>query len=111
MEAYELELLKDMSQEQRMFFQTEFNSVRKNPTTALLLALFLGGFGAHHFYLGKIGLGVLYVLFVWTFIPAIVALIECFVIKSRVRKWNEKKASEIDAQVRVLHAKATGAGS
>jgi predicted RNA-binding Zn-ribbon protein involved in translation (DUF1610 family) len=44
--------------------------------TAALLAFFLGGFGAHKFYLGKGGQGLLYLLFCWTFIPAIIALIE-----------------------------------
>jgi TM2 domain-containing membrane protein YozV len=44
--------------------------------TAGLLALLVGGFGVHHFYLKHIGRGILYLLFCWTFIPAIVALIE-----------------------------------
>lgn len=42
----------------------------------MLFALFLGGFGIHKFYLGRIGAGVLYLLFFWTFIPSIIALIE-----------------------------------
>lgn len=41
-----------------------------------LFALFLGGLGVHKFYAGKIGLGVVYLLFCWTFIPAIIALVE-----------------------------------
>lgn len=44
--------------------------------TAALLAFFLGGLGAHKFYLGKPGLGLVYLIFCWTFIPAVVALIE-----------------------------------
>lgn len=48
----------------------------KDRTTAAIFALLLGGLGAHHFYLGNVGRGVLYVLFVWTFIPAIVGFIE-----------------------------------
>lgn len=48
----------------------------KSKTTAALLALFLGGLGIHRFYLGKGITGVLYLLFCWTFIPAIFALIE-----------------------------------
>jgi TM2 domain-containing membrane protein YozV len=43
---------------------------------AVLLALFFGGLGVHKFYLGEVGLGVLYLLFFWTMIPAIVAFIE-----------------------------------
>lgn len=33
---------------------------RKNKTVALLLAIFLGGIGAHRFYVGKGGTGILY---------------------------------------------------
>ncbi len=43
---------------------------------AALLAIFLGGLGAHKFYLGQGGQGVLYLLFCWTFIPSIVGFIE-----------------------------------
>ncbi|MDF5496698.1 NINE protein, partial [Vibrio parahaemolyticus] len=31
---------------------------------------------AHKFYLGKIGQGILYLVFCWTLIPAIIAFIE-----------------------------------
>lgn len=52
----------------------------KSRTVAALLALLLGGLGVHKFYLGQIGLGVIYLLFCWTFIPAIVALIEAILL-------------------------------
>jgi len=48
----------------------------KSKTVAALLAFFLGGLGVHKFYLGSPGLGILYLIFCWTFIPAIIALIE-----------------------------------
>ena len=32
--------------------------------------------GAHKFYLGRPGMGILYLIFVWTYIPAILGLIE-----------------------------------
>lgn len=48
----------------------------KNKVVAALLAIFLGGIGAHKFYLQQIGLGVIYLLFSWTGIPLIVGIIE-----------------------------------
>ena len=51
----------------------------KSRITAALLAFFLGGIGVHKFYMGKTVMGILYLLFCWTFIPAIIAFVE-FVI-------------------------------
>ena len=48
----------------------------KNKIAAGLLGIFLGGFGIHKFYLSQIGMGVVYLVFFWTFIPAIVGFIE-----------------------------------
>lgn len=47
-----------------------------NKVAYCLLSFFLGGLGVHKFYSGKIGLGILYLVFCWTYIPAIVAIIE-----------------------------------
>ena len=44
-----------------------------------LLAFFLGGIGIHKFYVGKIGAGILFILFCWTFIPSFIAFIELIV--------------------------------
>ena len=51
----------------------------KSRVAAILLAFFLGGFGVHKFYLGRIGAGVIYLLFFWTFIPSIIAFIEMII--------------------------------
>ena len=51
----------------------------KSRVAAILLALFLGGFGVHKFYLGRVGAGVLYLIFCWTFIPSIIAFIEMII--------------------------------
>ena len=47
----------------------------KNKTAAGLLAIFLGSFGIHRFYLGD-AIGILYLLFFWTGIPGIIGLVE-----------------------------------
>ncbi len=48
----------------------------KSRAVAGLLGIFLGGFGIHKFYCGSIGLGIIYLIFFWTFIPAIIGFIE-----------------------------------
>ena len=50
----------------------------KNKVTAALLAFFLGGLGVHRFYLGQ-WWGIFYLLFCWTLIPGLIAVIECIV--------------------------------
>jgi TM2 domain-containing membrane protein YozV len=52
----------------------------KNQLVAALLAFFLGSFGIHKFYLGRIGWGIVYLLFCWTIIPMIVGFIEGIVL-------------------------------
>ena len=48
----------------------------KSRIAAGILAILLGGFGIHKFYMGKIGIGILYLVFCWTGIPSIIGLIE-----------------------------------
>jgi Predicted membrane protein len=48
----------------------------KSKVVAGILGIFLGGLGIHKFYLGKIGMGLLYLLFCWTTIPAFIGFIE-----------------------------------
>lgn len=56
----------------------EGNNNQNKPSLViyLLLAFFLGGIGAHHFYNGKTVRGLLYLVFVWTMIPSGLALID-----------------------------------
>ena len=67
------------------------SSGTKNRITAALLAFFLGGFGIHHFYLGNTVRGIIYLIFCWTFIPALIAFIEgiLFLVQSD-EKFDEK---------------------
>ena len=55
-------------------FSTSGNA--HNKFTAAMLAIWLGGVGAHKFYLGQYAQGVLYLVFCWTIIPEILGIIE-----------------------------------
>jgi len=51
----------------------------KNKWISVILALWLGGLGAHKFYLGKYAQGVIYLVLCWTFVPFVIAWIEAVV--------------------------------
>lgn len=67
------------------------SSGKKNRVTAGILAILLGGIGAHKFYLGDTGMGILYLCFFWTGIPAIVGLIEGIIYLTKSDKEFEAK--------------------
>jgi TM2 domain-containing membrane protein YozV len=79
-----------------MFYE-QYEAVRRDEVVGILLALFLGTFGAHHFYLRRTGLAILYLLFFWSGIPAILGFIECFFMPARVREFNAIQAAAIAA--------------
>jgi TM2 domain-containing membrane protein YozV len=82
---------------QQAIFYQQYESVRRDEVVGILLALFLGVFGVHHFYLRRTGLGILYVCFFWTGITAVLGLIECFFMPGRVREFNAIQAAGIAA--------------
>ena len=55
----------------------------KDRIIATLLALLLGSFGVHRFYLGNIALGIAYLLFFWTGIPGFIAWLEAIYFLTR----------------------------
>jgi TM2 domain-containing membrane protein YozV/uncharacterized protein YecT (DUF1311 family) len=70
----------------------------KSQSVAALLAAFLGGFGIHRFYLRRPVSGVLYLLFCWTGIPGLMAIIETYIYafksqESWARKYNNGQLS------------------
>jgi TM2 domain-containing membrane protein YozV len=85
--------------QQRAFFQAQMSAWQKDEVVGVLLALFLGTFGVHHFYLRKNGLGILYIVFCWTGIPTIISMVECFFMPGRVRQYNLALATYFAAQI------------
>ena len=97
-------LAADLTAREQAIFSTEIAQVRKDKAVAFLLTFFLGGFGGHRFYMGETGLGVLYLLFFWTFIPALIAFIELFLIFGRVDRYNERKSQEIISKLKLMRS-------
>ncbi|HEY9127585.1 MAG TPA: NINE protein [Acidobacteriaceae bacterium] len=80
-------------------FYQQYEAVRRDEIVGVLLALFLGTFGIHHFYLRRTGLGILYCCLFWTGIPALLGFLECFFMPGRVREFNAIQAAGIAASL------------
>lgn len=102
MDSTTLFLTKDFSPQEKIMFMSEYNANKKSVTTGVLLALFLGGLGVHKFWLGSAGMGVLYLLFCWTFIPSIVAIIDACLMGNSVKKYNGKVANDAYQKIMMM---------
>ncbi len=102
-------LMRNLTDQERLMFQSEMDARRKEPTTGVLLAVFLGDFGAHHFYMGRTGLGILYACFFWTLVPGVIGLVEAFMMPKRVRLHNYTVGQEISIKLMALRPGAGGA--
>lgn len=87
------------SDQQRATFYYQMSAVQKDEVLGVLLAVFLGSFGLHHFYLRQNGLGILYAVFFWTGIPGLIGLFEAFFMPGRVRRYNAEQAAYIAASL------------
>jgi TM2 domain-containing membrane protein YozV len=85
--------------QQRALFQAQMSTWQKDEVVGVLLALFLGTFGAHHFYLRRTTLGIVYLILSFTGIPTIVSLVECFFMPGRVRQYNLALATYFAGQL------------
>ena len=87
--------MKNMTDEQAQHFAHVYRQRRKDETTTLILALvgFVVVAGIHRFYLGQIGMGVLYLFTAGLcFIGTIVDLINH---KSLAAKYNQAQADDV----------------
>jgi TM2 domain-containing membrane protein YozV len=92
-------LTTNMTPEQRAWFYAEYEYSRRDEVIGVLLAIFLGAFGVHQFYLGRAGLGILYICLSWSGLPAIAGWIEAFFMPRRVRNYNAQQANRIASQI------------
>lgn len=86
----------EFSEDARRFLSTDAPvgevASEKSRLCAALLAFFLGGFGAHEFYLGKTGVGIVMLIFCWTGVVEIIAFVQFIIILCGGMKDKEGKA-------------------
>ena len=92
-------LAEGMTPDQKLQFHREMSDAWLDPKKASRFKWWLGGVGAHHFYLGDSGRGILYLLFFWTGIPVIMCVFEGDV-KKRTRRINSDSALRIAMRIR-----------
>ncbi|CAN5710743.1 hypothetical protein BH10ACI4_BH10ACI4_36060 [soil metagenome] len=98
----------NMNDHQRTWFYAEYDEARKEEVVGVLLALFLGSFGIHKFYLRQNVAGVFYLIFSWTGIPGILGFFECFFMPGRVRDYNAAQAAYIASQILATASSVSG---
>ncbi len=91
--------ISNWSDQQRATFYYQMAAAQKDEVLGVLLAVFLGSFGLHHFYLRRNGMGILYLLFFWSGIPGLLGVIEAFFMPGRVRRYNAEQAGSIAASL------------
>jgi TM2 domain-containing membrane protein YozV len=87
------EMLPQMTEQQQATFNIYYRGTQRDEILGVVLALVLGSFGAHHFYLRRNGWGTVYLVLFWTGIPAILGIIEAFFMPGRVRRFNAEQAA------------------
>ena len=95
-------LQKELEGEERNAFQFKFEQRKKSVGVYALLAVFLGGLGAHKFYMGKIGIGIIYLLLCWCFVPSVIALIEALFSGGTVDSHNRKIGQDIYQEILMI---------
>ncbi len=89
------QLMSEMSEEQAMYFANVYRQRRRDETVTLIMALagFLGVAGIHRFYLGQIGMGLLY-FFTYGFC-LLGTIIDLFNFKSMTVDYNIAQADDV----------------
>ncbi len=99
--SYYENLLQQLDNSERAQFHFFFRYNHKNILIAYLWLITLGIFGLHKFYLNQ-RRGWLYLLFFWTAIPALLAVIDLFLLPWQVHKYNKKLAARLVEYIRQL---------
>lgn len=95
------QILQSLSEVQRVQFNFFYRHNRKKLGVAYAWLIVFGVFGIHKFYLQKRNVW-LYLLLFWTMIPAILAVVDLFLLPFQLRKYNMKLAASLAEFIREL---------
>jgi TM2 domain-containing membrane protein YozV len=98
-------ITRNFTAQQKVTFNTQFNAVKKNRGTAIVLSVvpIVGHIGGGRFYLGQTGLGILHLGLCFTLIGGMIYwIVDWFLIGTACDNWNREKAREIAAQVKAI---------
>lgn len=93
-----LQFQEGMSEQQKMMFQSQYNSEKKDRTVALILSILFGSLGVDRFYLGDTGMGILKLL--TGGVCGVLAIIDWFSIMGKADEFNRCKAQEVAAAIK-----------
>lgn len=96
------QILHQLDENQRGQFNFFFRKNRKNLAIAYLWLIFFGIFGIHKFYLQKRS-GWIYLALCWTLIPAILAVVDIFLLPFQIRKYNLNLANHLAEFINTLN--------
>lgn len=101
----------DLTMEDLSILNQEFSRRKKSSGTMWFLWFFLGGIGAHRFYLGETAMGIVYVLLALLSIPTaflslipagLLWLVDAFTNTSRYDRANERLEQTIINEIRLV---------
>ncbi len=92
-------LTQDLTEQQKVLFNGQFASEKKDRTLVFVLSVLFGTLGVDRFMVGDIGFGILKLL---TFGGCgILWLVDLFLIWGRVDDFNRRKASELVTAIKM----------
>ncbi len=93
-------MTKDLTNEQKMLFNSQLSSAMKDRNTVLILSVLVGGWGVDRFYIGDMGMGLLKLFTLG--LCGILWLIDIFTIRGKTDQYNRAKANEILASIKMM---------
>lgn len=92
-----------LNKRDKLSFKSQYEQKSKNINTGVVLSVFLGGVGAHFYWLGNMPRAIIYTVFCWTYIPAVLGFIDAFRMANLVNTYNARIAKQILVDMELMN--------